>query len=547
MQRYRLIALGYVLSLIITPATALGQDSGGTITVQVETVAVSQSDTACSGQFVPHELDHTTTATGPKVRMFEANGSGVAINDLDGDGRLDIVLANQAGQNTILWNEGNLSFRTERMMQGDSRAAAIVDVDGDGWLDLVFSGTRNPPVYWRQTQARQFTREFLSGVGKPVYAINWADLNDDGFLDLVGATYGASLLTDYGQEFIASTNAGVFYYPNLDGRFQLNVISTVAQALAVMLIDLNGDGRFDIWVGNDFGVPDQIWYRTDTGWQEAQPLNVMSYSTMSLDFGDIDNDGVNEVISTDMKPYPGEVHGETFLEPVLDAINEGRDLEADPQITANVLLSIDDFADRASTSGVDATGWSWSGKFGDLDQDGFLDLYVVNGFIEVGTFPTLPNNELVEDNQAFQNTGDGRFVRVPQWGLGSARSGRGMSMGDLDNDGDLDIVVNNLTTPAQLFENQLCEGHSLQVDLRWPTSANTHAIGARLSLHTDQAMYYREVKAVSGYLSGDPSRIHFGFPDGAQLERLEIQWPDGVVSSVQPLAADSILTITRRE
>jgi hypothetical protein len=136
-------------------------------------------------------------------------------------------------------------------------------------------------------------------------------------------------------------------------------------------------------------------------------------------------------------------------------------------------------------------------------------------------------------------------VPMPDWGLGSTRSGRGMSMADMDNDGDLDIVVNNLREVAELFENQLCEGSSLQVDLFWPESGNVRAIGATLVLHTSDSIYYRDVKAASGYISGDPARIHFGFPNGTQLQRLDIQWPDGVISTVDTLSDNTLLVVTR--
>ncbi|MEO8609526.1 MAG: CRTAC1 family protein [Chloroflexota bacterium] len=542
----------FVVGLItlLWAAPVVGQDASE-IPLKVETQALVEG--ACSGQFVAHDLDYTSTVPGGgKVRMFDANGGGVAINDLDGDGQLDIVFANQSGQNTILWNTGDLNFRADPLgvvgrEPGNSRAAETVDVDGDGLLDIVFSGVKNPPTYWHNNGNQHFTRQFLSGVGKPVYAINWADLNGDGSLDLVGATYDASLLTDYGQEFLTSGNAGVFYYENHGGKFRLNTLESNAQALAVMLLDLNGDGHLDIWIGNDFGVPDMIWYWSDSGWQREQPLRHMSYSTMSLDFGDINNDGVNEVFSSDMQPYPGDDQGATVMPPILDDLNNGRDLTADPQITANVLQSIGGFTDSAAPAGIDATGWSWSGKFGDLNQDGFLDLYVVNGFDEMGTFPNLPNHELVEANQAFRNMGNGTFTHAPEWNLGSIRGGRGMSMADLDGDGDLDIVVNNLNSPAQLFENQLCEGASLEVDLRWSGSPNTRAIGATLILHTDKGTYYRDVKAASGYLSGDPARIHFGFPQNADLQLLEIHWPDGAMSRVEKVTENIVMKVTREE
>jgi hypothetical protein len=110
----------------------------------------------------------------------------------------------------------------------------------------------------------------------------------------------------------------------------------------------------------------------------------------------------------------------------------------------------------------------------------------------------------------------------------------------------LDIVVNNLRGPAQLFENQLCGGLSLEVDLFWPESGNSRAIGAVLALHTSHGTYTRDVRATSGYLSGDPARIHFGFPSNAALHYLEVQWPDGAISRIEPLFSQTHLNITRQ-
>lgn len=517
-----------------------------TVLVQVETLSLTGNQESCSGTFIAHDLDHISSVPGgERVRMFEANGGGVGINDLDNDGDLDIVLANHAGLNTILWNEGQLNFRAETMLHGDSRAITLVDVDGDSQVDMVISRTNRAPTYWHNDGEAQFSQQFLGGVGKPLYAINWADLDNDGDLDLVGATYDASLLTDYGQNFLTSGNAGVYYYENRAGNFHLNTLATTAQALALLLVDLNQDGRLDIWVGNDFALPDYTWYWTETGWQQVGVLPSMSYSTMSLDFGDINNDGENEVFSSDMKPLPDGSDGSIALRAIIDGINAEPLPAGDTQITANILQSVNSATIWAKASPIDATGWSWSGKFGDLDQDGFLDLYVVNGFIEISTFAQLPNHELAEPNQVFRNRADGQFDPMPDWGLGSLRSGRGMSMADLDDDGDLDIVVNNLRAPAQLFENQLCQGHSLQIDLHWPDSGNTQAIGARLMLATDHGTYYREVKASSGYISGDPSRIHFGFPNGEQPQQLQIEWPDGAVSIVPELIANTRIIASR--
>jgi hypothetical protein len=162
-------------------------------------------------------------------------------------------------------------------------------------------------------------------------------------------------------------------------------------------------------------------------------------------------------------------------------------------------------------------------------------------------FSHLPNDELVEENQAYGNDGTGRFAPQPTWALNSRYGGRSMSMADFDNDGDLDILINNLRAPAQLFENQLCEGGSLQLDLRWPGSGNRYAIGATATLQTSNGRYGRELRPLSGYLSGDPSRLHFGFPTGTTLQTLEIHWPDGKRTLITDLEPTTLLTVARQQ
>jgi hypothetical protein len=376
----------------------------------------------------------------------------------------------------------------------------------------------------------------------------WGDLDGDSALDLVAGSYDSELAKTRTNAFLFSAGAGVYFYARQrDGSFAAQRLADQAQALAIALPDLNDDGRPDLLVGNDFKARDQVWLRGDSGWMPATPFAATAESTMSIDQGDIDNDGDFELFATDMKPYDVGVSTMAAWLPLMATMPPKHD-PADPQIVENVLQVRGDdgaYHNQAYARGVDATGWSWSGKFGDLDNDGFLDLYVVNGMIAAELFDHLPGAELVERNRALRNDGTGHFQPAPAWGLGSTASGRGMSMADLDGDGDLDIVVNNLHRPAELFENRLCGGEGLLVDLRLAGSRNTHALGARLALHTSAGTYYRDVRSGSGYLSGDPAQVHFGFPAGATIERLEVRWPDGAVSSVDNLPARIRLTITR--
>ncbi|MCA9893312.1 MAG: CRTAC1 family protein [Anaerolineae bacterium] len=518
------------------------------VPVTVEYISPPDTTLQCSGQFVAHTLDHVTTVpSGQDVRQFEANGSGLAINDLDNDGDLDVVLGNHAGMNTILWNEGDLDFRTERLDFGMSRGVNIIDIDADGWNDLFFTRIASAPNYYRNQGDGTFMLEVLPYIAEPLYSTSWADLDYDGDLDLVGGTYDAELLNTIGQEFMLSGRGGVYYYENDAGYFRPQRLAQEAQALALILADTNEDGRLDIVVGNDFAVPDYIWLNTENGWVSDEYFENTTYSTMSYDFGDLNNDGTTEFFSTDMKPYATDDTTTAAWQPLMDDMMDDPHPVGDPQVMQNVLqvTSADGFLNRATGWGIDATGWSWSSKFGDLDQDGFLDLYIVNGFIEQTMFAHLPQHELVEENQAFRNRNGQGFQPMPGWGLASTYSGRAMSMADLDGDGDLDIVVNNLRGPAQLFENQLCSGRSLEVDLHWPNSENPSAIGSRVTLVTKTVDMQRMLRSSSGYLSGDPSRLHFGYPASTNLLTLEITWPDGAHSTID-LAGDEAMLVIRR-
>lgn len=519
----------------------------------ITTERLYPSAAPCTGGFVTQTLEHVTTPSTADVHQFESNGTGVAVNDLNKDGLLDIVLANFNGPSSIFWNRGNFVFEKQELREINTRAVNIVDVDGDGWQDIIFTHVNVGPGYWHNTGALEatgksvFEHSFLPHVNNFAHSMAWADLNHDNVLDLVTGSYDAELNQLPGGSFLFSDGAGVYYYAQEKGTFKTTRLSKKSQALAIALFDVNQDGQTDILVGNDFDFPDQAWVNAQPGWQSADPFSRTTQHTMSYDWGDIDNNGSYDFFATDMNPYQVDINELAQWVPMMRAMPH-RLSNTDVQRAQNVLQVSKGngvYREEAGTRGVIATGWSWSGKFGDLNNDGFLDLYTVNGMIDSELFDYLPGGELVEANQALINLKNGSFAPSPTWNLDSLASGRGMSLADFNNDGRLDIVVNNLRSNALIFQNQICDGGSLQVDLFWPGSQNTRAIGAQLRLETSAGVMLRDVRSGSGYLSGDPARIHFGVPANANLTSLEILWPDGGVTQIAQVSANSLMTIQR--
>lgn len=509
--------------------------------------------TACENRFIEHTLSFATGIRIREINTYESNGAGVAINDLDGDGDLDLVFASIDNEAAILWNEGALNFREEKLSIRFTRGVQVVDVDGDSALDIIFTlRGLAPPAYLRNEGNQNFRPSILQGVESFAYSMAWADLNDDSALDLITGSYNIDLIPRGIESPIQDQRAGVHVYlQEENGQFSPNRLTGESEALSIALLDLNNDGQQDLWVANDFDLPDGFWLYRENEWQTLEPFDEISHSTMSIDWGDLSNDGTRALFTTDMMPYDESPDTMAAWQPVMEAMMEMHvPVEGDPQLMENVLLiQSDDWQNQAEESGIVATGWSWAGRLGDLDNDGLLDLYVVNGMIAQNMFGHLPNGELVEENQVFRNQGDGSFEPMPDWGLDSTSSGRGMVMADMDSDGDLDIVINNLRAPAQLFENRLCGGGGLLVELDWQESNNSRAIGAQIMLETSIGQLTRDVRASGGYLSGDPIQVHFGLPEGAMIEAVKIRWPDGSDSaldgSAHEINAQTKLVISR--
>ncbi len=534
---FRVLAM---MALLAITAAACGSAAS---TIAADVSSTPHATGVCTGDFVAHDLPHLTSGPGNTASTFDGTGAGVGVADLDADGDLDLVLPNLSGDSNILENTGELSFVARPFQVGRFRGVATVDTDGDGWTDVVLTTGIGPPVVFTNPGTGEldgFERTRLDGVDAATYSMAWSDLGGDGDLDLVTGSYNAELTLLRNSPVLGSNTGVVLHERQDDDTFRVDRLAESAQALALITPDLNGDGRTDIMVGNDLATPDQIWLATDDGFERSEPFTTTSYSTMSLDAADIDNDGTTEIFSTDMKPAAPddryrEVEADLAAAPVVDDI----------QTPENVLLSASDdgWENMAPGFGVDATGWSWSGLFGDLDNDGAQDLYVATGMRSDQLFDFLPDARLVEENRAFR--GGSGFSPIPEWGLDDPAGGRGVAFADLDADGDLDVVVNNLDEPSRLFENRLCGGVSLTVALVWQGTGNPTALGSTIDATVDDVTRRRAITSSRGYLSSDPSEAHVGLGSVTTVD-LTITWPDGRVTTIddQPTAHHVVVTRT---
>ena len=366
-QRRALLLVAAWLGVLSVAPVALPAE----VAVTVSSRPLVADPRPCTGRFDAQPLPHYTRGPDEFISFFESNGAGVALADLDDDGRIDVVLAGLHNPSSLIWNEGDLFFRRADLAVPLTRAVNAVDVDGDGLLDLVFTHSGGLPSWWRAEAdaaggrpgfVRMEDERFQAWF--PAYAIAWADLDADGDLDLVGASYDAELgaLRDG-----LVVGGGVFFYRNDGtGLLEFERLGRNTHALAIHLGDLDGDGRRDILIGNDFSPPDMVYLNTPEGWTEAQPFTRTPVNTMSFAEGDIDNDGRNELLATDMKPYRRDedtdaAWGPLWAETAHLQPNDG------VQVTANVLHAwpaadgSGQFIDTAETVGVDATGWSLVG------------------------------------------------------------------------------------------------------------------------------------------------------------------------------------------
>ena len=524
-------------------------------------------------------------------------GSGVALGDVDSDGQTDIYLCRLEGPNALYRNLGNWKFEDITTAAGVpcpnqySSGAALADLDRDDDLDLLVNSIGGGTRCFLNDGKGRFTESKNAGFTNRFAATSMAlaDIEGDGDLDVYVANYrtttirstglqvlnvnGRRILKPEDREFYEFTKEGLivehgesdFLYIN-DGKGKFTIADFPSHkdwGLSVMFHDMNGDRAPDLYVCNDFQSADRVWINDGKGqFRPINPLAMRNSSTFSMgvNFSDINRDGHDDFLVLDMLSRD---HARRMRQRAMAGQNtdEVTRIDARPQVERNTLfLNRGDgtYAEIAQFAGLHASEWSWGLVFMDVDLDGFEDALITTGHgfdtqdADTEQEIARKRSERVGDNVlrypklhvpnlAFRNRGDFTFEEMSTaWGFDAVGVSHGIATGDLDNDGDLDVVVNNLNAPVGIYCNN-SPAPRIAVRLK-------NGIGARIKLG-NQA---QEVISGGRYLSGDDGLRAFAPPKfhaHASNSGIEVIWRNGrrsMVTNVQPNrvyeldAADSV-------
>ncbi|MDQ8203896.1 FG-GAP-like repeat-containing protein [Pelagicoccus sp. SDUM812003] len=498
-----------------------------------------------------------------------AIGSGVAIGDYDSDGRPDVFVVSKLESGRLFRNLGDWRFEDVTEAAGlldESRVwkqgASWVDVDNDGWLDLYLCRFDAPnQLFMNQGDGtfREEARERGLAVVSASGAGCFADYDRDGWLDVYLQTNIKSAVESIeGERDYLFRNNGDGTFTDVTEAAGISLQPT--QGHSATWWDQNEDGWLDIYTANDFAVADFLYRNNGDGTftnviDEALPHT--PFSAMGSDIGDIDNDGDMDFFVADMAGSDWEFSQRGLTDSRRRMEDEYND---DPhtavQVHHNILFlntGTERSLDVAYLAGLEGTDWTWSPRFEDLNCDGRVDLFVTNGmdrehnnldFIvkklsAVNVMSRIRITKLMpllaQRNLAYENLGDMRFEEVgAKWGLDKLGVSFGSALGDLDGDGDLDIVFVNYQQGATVLRNDSQAGRRLAVELRGKDS-NQFGIGAKVELKSGSGIQTRRLLGTRGYLSTNEAMAQFALGEGEELEWVRVTWPNGRQQRIEGL------------
>ncbi len=535
------------------------------------------------------------------------NGGGVGIADFNNDGIQDVFFTGNQVPNSLYLNKGNFEFNDITGVAGVNipgrwnSGVSIIDINNDGWMDIYVCATMNEDSLSRKNML--FINNGLNENGLPTFSEKatkyglddsgfsvssaFFDYDRDGDLDVYILTNQRlkNIPSNYRLKLIngSSPNTDRLYRNNGDGTFS-NVSSEAGIriegfGLGLAIADVNNDGWPDIYVSNDYLSNDLLYINNKNGTFNNRIGDFMGHQSqfsMGNDAADINNDGLTDIITLDMLPEINIRKKTTIGNKSYQNYINNRDFGYEYQYVRNMLHVNNGlntgikFSEVGQLSGIHQTEWSWSPLFADFDNDGNKDLFITNGFPKditdkdfanfradkehiAGTRYLLDSIPVVKiSNYAYKNNGDLNFIDVTKlWGLDLPSFSNGAAFVDLDNDGDLDYIVNNINDKAFIYQNNLNPSHNdnavkdnfLRIKLEG-SSINKQAIGAKVTVYFGEGvMQYCENYTSRGFLSSVEDIMHFGLGAVSLVDSVIIEWPDTKFQVLKNVKSNQVVLV----
>ncbi len=539
--------------------------------------------------------------------LYFYDGGGVATGDVNNDGLPDIYFTANDMPDRLYLNRGDFQFEDVTRDagvftddEGWTTGVAMADVNGDGYLDIYvsrvnFLSKKGPNQLFINNGDGTFSDKAAEfGLDFKGYSTQAAffDYDDDGDLDLFLLNHTMHGENSYGDaetlRAMTDEKAGDKLFRNDNGIFtdvteEAGIFSSqLGYGLGLAVSDITMNGWPDIYVGNDFHEDDYLYINNGDGtFTEAlaASINHTSRSSMGNDIGDINNDGLPEIVSLDMMPFDPEIlklSGGADMKMVADT---KKDFGFKPQYARNTLqlnrgespAGKPQFSEISFMAGIAATDWSWASLFFDMNNNGYNDLLVTNGIYrrpndldyirstrsdetqqslgEIGEEDLSLISQMPEvkiPNMVFENNGDLTFSdKTMQWGFGEPGFSHGAAYADFDGNGTLDIVVNNVNMPSGVYRNRTEIDESsryLRIELNG-NPPNTFGIGAKVFIYTKTGLVYREQMPVRGFQSSVEPVLHAGLGNVNQVDSLLVIWPDHTFEVLKNIEPNQVLEL----
>ena len=534
------------------------------------------------------------------------NGGGIALGDVNNDGLEDIYFTGNMVASRLYINQGNLEFKEVAKEAGVdapglwNTGTTMVDVNGDGFLDIFVcrSAAANPilrrNLLFVNNGDMTFTESAgLMGINDTGYTTQalFFDYDRDNDLDLYVLNHSVQEYAGFDRltsslKQKSNSSFGDKLYENVGGIFldktekagiKTNVLGF---GLGVAMGDFNKDQWPDLYISNDYNEQDYLYINNKDGTFSDSLEEYISHSSMfsmGSDVSDINNDGFTDIFTLDMLPEGNErqkmVFGPDNYDKYQKLVNSGFYNQ-----TMRNMLHLNQggefFTEIGQLAGVSNTDWSWASLFADFDNDGLKDLFITNGYkrdytnmdfvsyavqqrIEemqgkeeiavIDLIEQIPST--VETNYIFKNSGNAQFKKMNgSWGFEEKNLSNGAAYADLDNDGDLDIIVNNIDAPAAIYRNNNNPPKTayLKVELLDTLSQNREGIGSTVTIYSNGKLIQQVQQPTRGYQSSVSRKLHFGLGKIEKIDSIEILWPDGQVQLEKSAIQTDFLRIYKK-